>query len=86
MIAYRLLCAHPGSSTFHDVCDLVFGENEAKAILPLQSNQQHASLMVLMRVFLSPLTELADGNPMYEVKMNVIWSPAEPRAVATELS
>lgn len=41
--------------------------------------------MVLMRFRLSPLTELADGNPMYEVKMNVVWSPAEPRAVATEL-
>lgn len=44
-----------------------------------------ASLMVLMRFRLSPPTELADGNPMYEVKMNVVWSPAEPRAVATEL-
>lgn len=81
-MACLLLCAHPGSSTFLDVCDLVFGENGAKAILPLQ---QHASLMVLMRAFLSPLTELADGNPVYEVRMNVIWSPAELRAVATEL-
>lgn len=85
MAAYRLLCAHPGSSTFRDVCDLVSGENGAMAILPLQSTQQHASLMVLMRVFLSPLTELADGNPTDEVKMNVIWSPAAPRVVATEL-
>lgn len=41
--------------------------------------------MVLMRFRLSPLTELADGNPMYEVRMNVVWSLAEPRAVATEL-